>query len=110
MFNHALADQYRSCSDQLIIGVANMAVIEAVFGSEEIYHVHMAGLMRILRLRGGLQNLGYGGYMARALLWYDVNCSAVIGCTPYLSKVSPPVMEETLAPDRGNFTVGLLSN
>jgi hypothetical protein len=108
MFNHALADPYRSCSDQLIIAVANMAIIEALFGSEEIYDVHMKGLMRMLRIRGGLQNLSHDGYLARVLIWYDVNCSAVIGCAPYLSKVRFDHFEEALPPNRESFTVGLM--
>ena len=69
----------------------------------------MKGLMRMLRIRGGLQNLGYDGYLARVLIWYDVNCAAVIGCAPYLSKVRIDHFEAALPPDKQNFSIGLLT-
>ena len=47
--NAALQDPVRACSDQVIFAVANLAIYEAVFGNADIYHVHMDGLLRMLR-------------------------------------------------------------
>ena len=105
--NQALADPQRSCSDQLIVGVANMAIYEAVFGSRDYYHIHMEGLMRILRLRGGVSNLGLNGYLQLVLLWNDNNCANLLGCEPYISKAKSLMLPEGLPPDSENFTVGL---
>lgn len=105
--NHALQDPTRACSDQLIFAVANLAIFEAVFGSIEVYHVHMQGLSRMLRLRGGLPNLGFDGYLRKVLLWYDSNCANLVGCDPYLSEWESTYEEYGMKPDPGNFTVGL---
>lgn len=105
--NQALEDPLRSSSDQVIVGVANMAVYEAVFGSEDIYHIHMQGLIRILRLRGGLLNLGGDGYLERVLIWYDTNCANLVGCLPYFNKTDYPTIPDGLPPNEENFTVGL---
>lgn len=107
--NQALQDPIRACSDQLIFAVANLAIFEAVFGSIEVYHVHMQGLSRMLRLRGGLPNLGFDGYLQKVLLWYDSNCANLVGCDPYLSEWESTYEEFGMKPDPGNFTVGLMA-
>jgi hypothetical protein len=106
--NQALQDPTRACSDQLIFAVANLAIFEAVFGSIEVYHVHMQGLSRMLRLRGGLPNLGFDGYLQKVLLWYDSNCANLVGCDPYLSEWESTYEECGIKPDPANFTVGLI--
>ena len=105
--NHALEDPTRSCSDQLIFAVANLAIFEAVFGSPDVYHVHMRGLSRMLRLRGGLPRLGFDGYLQKVLLWYDSNCASLMGCDPYFANWPSCSKEIGMRPDPENFTVGL---
>jgi hypothetical protein len=105
--NHALEDPIRSCSDQLIFAVANLAIFEAVFGSPDVYHVHMRGLSRMLRLRGGLPRLGFDGYLQKVLLWYDSNCANLMGCDPYFADWPAFGKEIGMKPDPNNFTVGL---
>ena len=105
--NQALQDPSRACSDQLIFAVANLAIFEAVFGSIDVYHVHMQGLAKMLRLRGGLPTLGFDGYLQKVLLWYDSNCANLVGCDPYLSNLVEPYQTYGMKPDPGNFTVGL---
>lgn len=105
--NQALQDPFRACSDQLIFAVANLAIFEAVFGSTEVYHVHMQGLVKMLRIRGGLPTLGFDGYLQKVLLWYDSNCANLVGCDPYLLGSEAPYPELGMKPDPGNFTVGL---
>jgi hypothetical protein len=105
--NQALQEPTRACSDQLIFAVANLAIFEAVFGSTEVYHVHMQGLSRMLRVRGGLPNLGFDGYLQKVLLWYDSNCASLVGCDPYLVNLDAQYEVYGMKPDAGNFTVGL---
>ena len=45
-------------SDQLIGAVAKMASYEAMFGDQIFFEQHMAGLVKTIRLRGGLSALG----------------------------------------------------
>ena len=105
MINTALADPQRALSDQLIVAVFNIAIVEAVFGSKEEYHIHMQGIMRMLGLRGGLATLTYDGYIEQVIEWYDVNCSHIVGCERYLAKTFP-MLPEPLPPNKANFSVG----
>ena len=112
--NRALQDCERACSDQLIVAVFNAAICEAVFGSANIYHVHMRGLMRMISIRGGLTQLGDLGfikdYVARVLLWYDVNCASIVGCGRYLDGTEFTDPADILPADQENFSVGVLKS
>lgn len=103
--NTALEEPIRACSDQLLFAVANLAIYEAVFGNADVYHVHMQGLLRMLRLRGGLSSMGFDGYLEKVLMWYDTNCANIVGCEPYFGELK--MLPEAMAPDVKNFTVGL---
>lgn len=70
-------------SDQVIGAVAKMASYEAMFGTEESYHVHMKGLMRMVNLRGGIETLGLDGLLGRMLLWIDINAAFLLGTGLY---------------------------
>ncbi|KAI9672819.1 MAG: hypothetical protein M1831_000255 [Alyxoria varia] len=76
--NELLRDPDKHLSDQAIAAVAKMASYEAMYGSEEIYLIHMKGLQRMVRMRGGLAALGLDGLLARMLLWIDNNASFLI--------------------------------
>ncbi|KAK2764417.1 hypothetical protein FQN54_009111 [Arachnomyces sp. PD_36] len=65
--NQGMRDQNRMLSDQLIGAVAKMASYEAMFGDQETYEIHMAGVKRMVKLRGGLACLGLGGLLEMAL-------------------------------------------
>ncbi|KAI4213904.1 MAG: hypothetical protein LQ351_003599 [Letrouitia transgressa] len=84
----AIQQSIKSCngdlvSDQVIGAVAKMASYEAMFGTEESYHVHMKGLMRMVNLRGGIETLGLDGLLARMLLWIDINAAFLLGTSLY---------------------------
>lgn len=71
-------------ADGTILAVLKLALFEAIFGRVEAYRVHMQGLGRIVALRGGLEGLGMEGYLARLLVWFDVNLSAATRSSRYL--------------------------
>ena len=57
-----------------------MAAYEAIFGEADAYKAHMAGLQRMIVLRGGLPALGVNGLLERMILWIDCNASQLLGC------------------------------
>ena len=52
--NHALENPTGSCSAQIITSIMEMAIHEALWGSQNNYHLHVQGLVKMLRLRGGI--------------------------------------------------------
>jgi hypothetical protein len=60
-------------SDAVIGAVAKMASYEAMQGDLESYRIHMAGVERMVDLRGGLQCLGLEGLLRRIIIWIDLN-------------------------------------
>ena len=77
--NASLLSSNRSINDELIGAVVNLAAFEAFFGDRDAYATHMAGLQKIIQLRGGLETLGLDGLLQRILLWVDANASQVTG-------------------------------
>ncbi|VUC27859.1 unnamed protein product [Clonostachys rosea] len=65
-------------SDALIGACAKMASFEAMYGNLDSFHVHMAGLCRMLELRGGLDALGLGGLLRRIVIWIDLNSAFLL--------------------------------
>jgi hypothetical protein len=68
-------------SDQLIGAVAKMASYEAMFGDQATFEMHMAGLLKMVDMRGGLSSLGLNGMLARICVWIDRN-SAMLHNSP----------------------------
>jgi hypothetical protein len=68
-------------TDQLIGAVAKMASYEAIFGDRTSYGEHMKGLVRMVEVRGGLEELGLNGMLAKICLWIDCN-AAMLHNTP----------------------------
>lgn len=83
--NDMLRDPLRGLTDQAIAAVAKLASYEAMFGSKETYLVHMNGLKRMIRLRGGMESLGLGGLLTRMLLWIDTNAAWLIRTPLYFA-------------------------
>lgn len=83
--NDALRDSARALSDQILVAVALCAAYELKHGDPRRFHVHMHGLVQMIRLRGGLSVIGRGDpYIKQFLLWMDVNTSALGGGGCYL--------------------------
>lgn len=97
----ALVDDTQRTTDRTIAVIAQMAAYEALLGDREYHRMHMQGLKRIVRLRGGLLALGPSGLMKRFLLWIDLNTSLITG--------SPPIFEHNERnppPDLKQFAFG----
>ena len=78
LINQLLRDNIEACNDGAIAAVAKMASWEAQFGSKDIYEVHMRGLRRMVKLRGGFDKLGLDGLLMRMVLWIDINANHIV--------------------------------
>lgn len=77
--NGTLSDAEACKTDQTIGAVFCMSLLESMYGDPGSYQVHMAGLAKMVRLRGGLGALGLDGLMARMIVWLDFNHAKVHG-------------------------------
>ncbi|KAL7903149.1 hypothetical protein HDV63DRAFT_400022 [Trichoderma sp. SZMC 28014] len=71
--NYAMNDEAKATSDSIIGAVAKLASFEAMHGKEDHFRLHMEHTIRLVNMRGGLNNLGLGGLLRRMLIWIDVN-------------------------------------
>lgn len=69
--------------DVLIGSVAKLASYEAMFGTSELYHLHIRNLQIMIQERGGLDTLGLGGLLQRMVLWIDINSAFLLNSTAY---------------------------
>ncbi|KOS19269.1 hypothetical protein ESCO_000142 [Escovopsis weberi] len=77
--NAAFRDAEKRLSDMLIGTVAKMAAYESMHGNVECFRLHMAGLRRMVALRGGLASLGLCGLLRRMIIWIDLNGGYLLG-------------------------------
>lgn len=104
--NAALTSDRRWASDAMIGAIAKMAGFEAMHGNLEAYRMHMAGLVRMLELRGGLNALGLGGLIRRIIVWIDLNSATLLNIDRYFPnhmfegevEISEPNLQGFLAP------------
>ncbi|KAL1583252.1 hypothetical protein WHR41_07888 [Cladosporium halotolerans] len=80
--NRALSDP-RGISDHLLVAVSLCAAYDGKHGNPESYDIHMRGLVQMIKLRGGLPEVGRDPYVERLLLWQDANASKVTGGRKY---------------------------
>lgn len=106
--NNAMQDPNRAISDQVLFAVSNLAGYEVLFGSRETYDVHMNGLTRMIRLRGGMSNLGFEGGLERMLHWHDTNFSSIVRGEPYLKGLASTPHLHAAKPDPGAITGGMI--
>ncbi|EXJ81694.1 hypothetical protein A1O1_07759 [Capronia coronata CBS 617.96] len=97
------ASQGMVVRDELIAATAKMASYEAVFGDEDAYHSHMKGVEDMLRVRGGLDALGLGGFLARLLIFIDTNSAFLLNTHLHLTDSSFPRLEPFLLPNPSRF-------
>ncbi|KEY68230.1 hypothetical protein S7711_04764 [Stachybotrys chartarum IBT 7711] len=69
-------------SDSLILALTQLQTDSWYWGCTEDLHTHRRGLRSLLVYRGGLQNLGLQGFLARAVLVNDIAMSVAHECTP----------------------------
>jgi hypothetical protein len=86
--NEALQDPVRGISDQMLVAVALYAAYEIKHGNGSRYHVHMSGLVQMIKLRGGLREIGQvDPYAERMLLWQDANTAKLADIPGYLHEL-----------------------
>lgn len=104
--NESLLHERNWASDALIGATAKMAGFEAMHGQLESYRMHMAGLCKMLELRGGLNGLGLGGLLRRIVVWIDLNSAFLLKIPRYFPRhqfegeveITEPNPESFLAP------------
>lgn len=85
--NAALDDPYRSISDPLLAAVALLAIYEVKYGNLREFDIHMAGLVQMVKLRGGIEEINrQTKFIGRFLIWTDMNSSAIASCGAYFNE------------------------
>ncbi|KAH7121341.1 hypothetical protein EDB81DRAFT_228406 [Dactylonectria macrodidyma] len=72
MLNEQLRDEATMTSDASILGVAQMVIDSWYWGATADVKAHIQGLKQMIRLRGGLYNLGLHGFLSKTVLMHDV--------------------------------------
>ena len=76
-------------SDSSIGAVARLAGYEATFGTASRYHIHIKGLVTMIRQRGGLESLGFDGLLMRMIQIIDIVSAYILGCKTYFQTMGP---------------------
>lgn len=66
--NDSLRSSATQTSDAAVLAVAEMVLDEWYWGRTQDLHAHMGGLRTMIRMRGGLQDLGMHGYISKMVL------------------------------------------
>ncbi|PBP23843.1 hypothetical protein BUE80_DR005256 [Diplocarpon rosae] len=77
--NRNLSDPELCKTDQMIAAVFCLSLLESMHGEAASYQIHMAGLAKMVELRGGLDHIGLDGLIKRMVLWLDYNHAKVHG-------------------------------
>ncbi|KAF8866894.1 hypothetical protein BDZ45DRAFT_177597 [Acephala macrosclerotiorum] len=72
----SLDNPHQKTNNSTIATVACLTNIENLDGILENAIIHMNGLQQLVKLRGGLENLGMQGILRRRVLWADLCCAA----------------------------------
>lgn len=101
--NAALANPDKAVTDAIIGAVMKMAAYEAIFGDSEMFHGHMKGLKMMIKLRGGMSELGLGGLLERMIVWIDLNAAHVTGMAPMIGGKDLPTEVSFDGPNPHHF-------
>lgn len=102
--NSALDDSNRALSDPMLVVVALCASYALKCGNPEAYHIHMGGLVRMIRRRGGLDVIGRQDRdLERWLMWQDVNTATMLGQRGYLAHMQNSTGESRPASNVATF-------
>ncbi|KAH9221052.1 hypothetical protein DL95DRAFT_455836 [Leptodontidium sp. 2 PMI_412] len=77
--NATLSNSEDCKTDQTIGAVLCLSILESFLGHPELFQMHMAGLAKMVRLRGGLDKLGLDGLLRRMIIWLDFNHASIYG-------------------------------
>ncbi|RDW59178.1 hypothetical protein BP5796_12102 [Coleophoma crateriformis] len=78
--NQHLRNPDTALSDETIGAILSLLVQEHLFGDLRIWELHMAGLQRIVKLRGGFWSLS--PKLQALICWIDTNVSCVLDSLP----------------------------
>ncbi|KAG4440173.1 hypothetical protein IFR05_004318 [Cadophora sp. M221] len=82
LLNGMLCNKETSTSTEAIAGVVYLAVNEWYWSNYENVQAHMKGLKEMVRLRGGLDQLGMDEFPKRMILLMDYHISCSYNCDP----------------------------
>lgn len=68
LLNELLRSKDESTSDEAIAGVVHFITSEWYWGTTDNVQAHMRGLREMVRLRGGLKNLGMNGLLMKMVV------------------------------------------
>jgi hypothetical protein len=68
MLNKQLRDENARGNDTLLLAVVQMIADSWYWGETDQLTLHLSGLKRMVRMRGGLGELGLRGYLAKMIL------------------------------------------
>lgn len=77
--NVTLSNNEDCKSDQTIGAVLCLTILESYLGHHDLFRMHMAGMAKMVRLRGGLDELGLDGLLRRMIVWIDYNHARIYG-------------------------------
>lgn len=66
--NSCLQDEKTQCTDAVVLAISQLIMDEWYWGATHDMRAHMHGLKMVIRLRGGLQELGMHGFLAKLVL------------------------------------------
>ena len=101
--NQRMTDLQSATTDTSIGAVAKMASYESIYDDVSTYQAHMAGLKRMIAARQRLRNLGPNGFLARLLLWIDLNAAFITGTPRFLAEEELAFGSPRIEPDPGHF-------
>ena len=70
LLNEMLGDKTSATSTEAIAGVIFLLVNEWYWSNHEVVQRHMQGLEEMVRLRGGLDDLGMSGFLRKMVIQY----------------------------------------
>lgn len=90
-----------STSDDAITAVIQLVMDEWYWGQTQNLHAHLRGLREMIRLRGGLRNLGMDGLVSKLAMAYVFSLSlslssSSLSISPCISLLPPPQLETVL--------------
>ncbi|KAE8453682.1 hypothetical protein EG329_009193 [Mollisiaceae sp. DMI_Dod_QoI] len=88
LMNKRLLEQWHSLTDADITSVAIFVILESINGTFEAASAHRVGLLKMVRLRGGIFTFETNNIVLRVLAWSDIVFSTRFGFPTKFSSLS----------------------
>lgn len=69
LLNEMLSNKETAMSNEALAGVVYLMINEWYRGNPDGVQKHMRGLKEMVRMRGGLDDLGMSGFLRKVILW-----------------------------------------